>query len=220
MEIIKVRKIYIAMADDHTLLRKTVISMLAVDEDIEVVADAANGKELIRKIAATKPLPDICLLDIHMPEMDGYETLVALKTKYPEMKFLILSQLDHEFVIIRMLKAGAHGYLLKDVEPAELKRAIREIINHTFYHTKLVNTHLSSFIQEGRPAPTLSLSAREQEFLRLSCSELAYKEIAAEMNISNRTVAFYRQSLFDKLGVKSRTGLALYAIRFGLASSA
>ena len=210
------KKIRIALADDHTMVREGIVSMLSGDDGFEVIASAPNGKVLLDLLARTSPPPDICLLDVNMPEMDGYQTLVALKGIYPDMRFLMLSQFDHEFVIIRMLKAGARGYLLKDAEPAELKHAIREIMEKSYYHSRLVNGHLISMVQKGDDYTKLSLSDSEQEFLKYSCSDLTYKQIADRMNLSKRTIEGYRENLFNKLGVKSRTGLALYALKLGI----
>ena len=209
-------KIRIALADDHTIVRRGIAAMLDADKDFTVVADAPNGKALLEALAGIRPPAHVCLLDVNMPEMNGYETLVALKEKYPEMRFLILTQLEHEYIIVRMLKAGASGYMLKDAEPGELKVAIRTIMSEPFYTSKLVNGQLISLVRKGRSYDRLALTDREQEFLKLSCSEMPYKEIAAKMNISERTAAFYRQSLFEKLDIKSRTGLALYALKLGL----
>jgi DNA-binding NarL/FixJ family response regulator len=148
--------------------------------------------------------------------MDGYQTLIALKSAYPDMRFLMLSQFDHEFVIIKMLKAGARGYLLKDAEPSELKYAIREIMEKSYYHSRLVNGHLISLIQKGEDYTRLALSDPEQEFLKYSCSDLTYKQIADKMHLSKRTIEGYREALFNKLNVKSRTGLAMYALKLGI----
>ena len=212
------KKIRIALADDHTMVREGIAAMLSGDKSFEVLVSAPNGKALLEQLSRLDEPPDIGLLDVNMPEMDGYQTLVALKHSYPEMRCLMLSQFDHEFVIIRMLKAGARGYLLKDAEPAELKYAIREIMEKSYYHSRLVNGHLISLVQKGEEYSKLALSDTEQEFLRYSCSDLTYKQIADKMGLGKRTVEGYRENLFEKLGVKSRTGLALYALKLGIVS--
>ena len=209
--------IRIAIADDHTILRDGIIAMLTPEEGFEVVADASNGRELISRIKSLKAPPDICLLDVNMPVMDGYDTIVALKASYPEMKFLILSQFENKFIIIKMIQQGAAGYLLKDVNAFELQGALRKIMNGTYYND-IVTGNLINHAREGKGLSRLSLTDREREFLKYCCSELSYKEIADKMDIANRTVAFYRQTLFAKLETKSRTGLALYALRLGLVS--
>jgi len=198
------------------MVREGIVSMLSDEDSFEVVCSAANGRLLIDAISKMSAVPDICLLDINMPEMDGYQTLVALKERWPDIRILVLSQFDHEFVIIKMLKAGARGYMLKDAEPSELKLAIREIMEKSYYHSRLVNGHLISLVQKGEDYTKLALSDAEQEFLKYSCSDLTYKQIADKMNLSKRTIEGYREALFNKLSVKSRTGLAMYALRLGI----
>jgi DNA-binding NarL/FixJ family response regulator len=212
------QKIRVAIADDHTLVRKGFRAILEDDEkeEFEVIADAPNGKELMYLLERIKAPADVCLLDVSMPEMNGYETLIAVKEKYPEMRFLILTQLEHEFIVIRMLKAGASGYMLKTVEPRELKEALKKIVDQPFYGNKLVNSQLISLVTKGEEYTKIALTGPEETFLKHCCSDLIYKQIADKMRISERTAAFYRQQLFDKLGVQSRTGLALYALKLGL----
>lgn len=210
------KRIRIAIAEDHTLVRKGFVSLLNADEEFQVVADAANGKELIDLLAHVSPAPDVCLLDVSMPQMNGYETLLVLKEQYPGMRFLILTQLEHEFIIIKMLKAGASGYMLKTTDPIDLKQAIKTILQHSYYHNKLVDGRLVKFVQSGEDYRKIKLSPQEELFLKWCCSDLGYKEIADKMGIPERTAVYYRQQLFQKLDVQSRTGLALYALKLGL----
>jgi DNA-binding NarL/FixJ family response regulator len=209
-------QIRIAIADDHTLVRKSIASMLEADAAFHIIADAANGRELLEKLDMAAHPADVCLLDVSMPEMNGYQTLLALKVKYPAMRFLVLTQLEHEYIVVRMLKAGASGYMLKNAEPEELKKAIHTILEHSYYQSKLVNGRLFSLVQKGEEYKKLAITNREEEFLRLCCSELSYKEIAERMGITERTAAFYRESLFDKLDVNTRTALALFALKLGI----
>jgi len=210
--------IRVALADDHTMLRRGIISILNESSRFSVVADASNGRDLIEAIARLKVPPDVCLLDINMPHMNGYDTIKALRAKYKNMKFLVLTMLAHEFVIIKMLRLGANGYLLKEDDPNELKRAIESVYEKDFYHTELVNGHLISLVKSGVEYKKIVLNDQEQRFLELSCSEMTYKEIADIMKVSARTVESYRDMLFDKLNVKSRTGLAIYALKLGIAT--
>lgn len=210
--------IRIAIAEDHNIVRKALAAMLCEDGDIEVVADAPDGEALIALIAAMAVPPDVCMLDINMPKMDGHETLRYLKQAYPDMRFLILTQHDHDFVIIRMLRAGANAYLLKDSEPEELKHAVRTIMTQAYFQSRLVNGHIHALVQGRKDLSRVELTELEEEFLRHCCSELGYKEIAAKMNIPERKIDYLRDSLFDKLDTQSRTGLALLALRLGLAS--
>lgn len=210
------KKIRVAIADDHTLVRKGFVAILDEDDDFEVLADAPNGKELLHLLKHVNPPVHVCLLDVSMPEMNGYDTLITLKALYPTMRFLILTQLEHEYIVVRMLKAGASGYMLKTVEPHELKRAIKAILDHPFYGNDLMNGKLISMVQKSKEYTKITLTKPEETFLKLCCSELPYKQIAEKMDIPERTAAYYRQQLFDKLGVTSRTGLALYALKLGL----
>jgi DNA-binding NarL/FixJ family response regulator len=156
-----------------------------------------------------------------MPHMDGYETATWLKKNYPDIKILSLSMYDDENSVIRMLKNGARGYILKDTEPAELKAAIEAIINKGFYYSEMVTGRLMHSIsgmndENSTSQQLMNLTEREIEFLKLACSEMTYKEIADQMHLSPRTVDGYRDALFQKLELKTRTGLVIYAIKNGI----
>ncbi len=210
--------IRIGMADDHTMFRRGVAAILNDTDRLKVVAEGSNGQELIHAISRLPTPPDVCLLDINMPVLNGYDTLKVLRETYKDMKFLILTMLAHEYVIIKMLRLGANGYLLKEDDPNELKRAIETVYQHDFYHTDLVNGHLISLVKSGLDYKKIVLSDQEAIFLKYTCSEMTYKEIADLMKIGTRTVDTYRDTLFTRLNVKSRTGLAIYALKLGLSS--
>ncbi|RTL58519.1 MAG: response regulator transcription factor [Sphingobacteriales bacterium] len=206
----------IVLIDDHVLLRSS-LANLVKDLGYAVLFEADNGQDFINKL---KPrfLPDIVLLDINMPVMDGYETAAWLKKYHPTVKILALTMNDNENAIIQMLKAGAVGYILKDTDPGELKTALNALIKKGFYYNDMVTGKLvhavNHFNEQGNPIKdVLQLTDREREFLKLVCTELTYKEIAEKMNVSPRTVDGYRDTLFEKLNVKTRVGLAMYAIR-------
>jgi DNA-binding NarL/FixJ family response regulator len=209
-------KIRIAIAEDYTIVRKGYISILNSDEEFEVVADGENGADLIQRLAQLSVPADVCLLDVSMPKMNGYETLLALREKYPEMRFLILTQLEHEFIVIRMLKAGASGYMLKTVEPSELKLAIKAIRNQAYYSNEQVDHRLFKLVQKGENFKKIALTDVEETFLKWCCSDLGYKQIADKMGINESAAVYYRKQLFTKLNVQSRTGLALFALKLGL----
>lgn len=202
--------IHIAIADDHALFRKGLSELISGFDNMVILFDAANGNELIDKLRSAKKLPDICILDINMPVMNGYETAEKIKQEWPQLKVLALSMLDTEFNIIKMIKAGARGYVLKDAEPKELQKALIAVHKEGFYHSDLVTSRLR--MKDG----PLSLTDKEELFLSFCCSELTYRDIAERMNVSPRTVDGYRDILFAKLDIKSRTGLAIYAIKSGL----
>jgi two-component system, NarL family, invasion response regulator UvrY len=203
----------VALADDHVLLRNGLANLINTFGEYEVLFEADNGKMLTEKLQNNR-IPDIVLLDINMPVMDGYETAMFLKTSYPEIKILALSMYDNELSIIRMLKNGARGYVLKDVEPSEMKFAMDSVIEKGYYYSDLVSNKLIHQIKHREEKiPNQSLNEREITFLKLVCTEKTYKEIAENMFVSPRTVDGYRDTLFEKLNVKSRVGLVLYAIR-------
>lgn len=209
----------IVLVDDHSLLRNG-LSSLVKNLGHTVLFEADNGKDFIEKLSK-KELPDVVLLDINMPIMDGYETAAWLKLNFPQVNILSLSMYDNESAIIRMLNCGARGYILKDSHPKELKKAIELLMSKGFYYTDLVNDKLVQAInkKEDNNSNTRMVSLlteREIEFLKNICTELTYKEIAEKMQVSPRTVDGYRDALFDKTHVKTRVGLVIFAIKNGL----
>jgi two-component system, NarL family, invasion response regulator UvrY len=208
----------IVLVDDHILLRNGLAGLIK-DLGHTVLFEADNGKDLIKKTEAAN-LPDIILLDINMPEMDGYDTARWLKQHHPQIKILALSMYDNEKAIINMLKSGAKGYILKDSDPSMLNAAIHELLQKGFYYSELVSgklMHAISHLEEDNVFKTNgNITERETEFLKYSCTELTYKEIAEKMFLSPRTIDGYRDSLFEKLNLKTRVGLAIYAIKNGL----
>ena len=213
-------KAKIALADDHVLLRNGLANLLK-ELDYDVVFEAGNGSEFLDKLR-TGAVPDIVLMDINMPKMDGYDTTQWLKKNYPDIKVLALSMYDDENAIIRMLKSGARGYILKDSEPGELKLAIYSLLTKGFYHSELVTgklIHTINHLNEPENSSVknvLGLNEREIEFLKLVCTEMTYKEIAEQMCLSPRTIDGYRDALFEKLNLKSRVGLVIFAIKNGI----
>jgi len=212
----------IAIVDDHQLFRAGLSELINSCSDFTVVFEAENGADFIQKLSATNP-PEIVLLDIKMKEMDGFQTAEWLKKFHPQVNVLALSMYEDETTIIRMLKAGARGYLQKDIRKEELLNALYSIRNKGYYYSDLVTGKLIHLINADEPnkktdriGEHVTLSGRELEFLKLVCSERTYKEVAGEMNLSVHTVEGYRESLFEKLGVKSRVGLAMYAIKHRL----
>lgn len=208
-------KITLALVDDHVILRKSLGILIEMLEDFEIILEAGNGRELIDQLK-DKPVPDIVLLDITMPVMDGVETAWWLKQHYPTVKVLALSMLKNDFIIIRMLKNGARGYILKDCEPAELRAALHQVHEKGYYYNELITPKMKNKDGEDIDTPKIMLTEQELNFLRWACTEKSHKEIAEEMRISPRTVDGYRDSLFKKLNVNTRVGIALYAIKNGL----
>ena len=209
----------IVLTDDHVLLRNGLAGLLK-SLGHNVLFEADNGRDLQAKLNPAN-LPDILMLDINMPEMDGYETASWLKLHHPDVKILALSMYDNENAIIKMLKCGAKGYILKDSDPSILKTALHDLEHKGFYYSDLVSGKLIHAINQadmpGSDTNLLNhLSDREKDFLKYICSELTYKEIADKMFVSPRTIDGYRDALFEKLKLKTRVGLVIFAIKNGL----
>ena len=213
------KEILIAIVDDHTMFRQGISSILSESEEIRIVFDAANGSELKEKIA-THPVPHVVLMDITMPKVNGYDATRWLKQNYPSVKVLALSMFEEDEPIIKMLKCGAGGYILKESTASDLVFAIKTIAEHDYFLNNLVTGKLIRSLQEDVKTPNAAndLTANELKFLELCCSELTYKEIATKMCLSVHTIDNYRDALFQKLDLKSRTGLVLYALKNNIAS--
>jgi DNA-binding NarL/FixJ family response regulator len=208
----------LALVDDHKLFRKGLISLIElVSSKYHILFEADNGVDLQQKIDA-KNLPDIILMDVSMPKMDGFASVEWLKEKYPTVKVLVVSMVEKEETIVKMLKLGVKGYLCKDVEPMELGEALEAVNNKGYYYTDFITRKLVHSLQNGntekqKELETNPINNQEKQFLELACSELTYAEIAEKMCLSPKTIDGYRNSLFEKLRVKSRIGLVLFAIK-------
>jgi two-component system invasion response regulator UvrY len=212
----------VALVDDHVLLRSGLASLIRGFGGYDILFEACNGKDLIRQLKYSR-CPDVILLDINMPDMDGFETACWLKRHHPEIKVLALSMYDTDSSVVRMLRNGAKGYILKDIEADELQAALDSIVEKGYYYTdnvtgKLVHTICALDQPELRVRRVLSLNERELEFMKLVCTEWTYKEIADRMYLSPRTIDGYRDALFEKLNVRTRVGLAMYAVKNGIVS--
>ena len=212
----------LVLVDDHRLFRKGLISLIEmVCTDCNILFEADNGVDLQQKLIKGNE-PDIILMDVNMPQMDGFATVQWLNENYPLIKILVVSMIEKEESIVRMLQLGVKGYLSKDVEPKELGEALNAVTNKGFYYTDFITGKLVHSLQNDNDsnkktsAAIQSMNNREKNFLQLACSELTYSEIAAQMFLSPKTIDGYRNSLFEKLQVKSRVGMALYAVRHGL----
>ncbi|MDJ1471606.1 response regulator transcription factor [Cytophagaceae bacterium DM2B3-1] len=210
--------IHIAIIDDHTLFRQGLVHLLLESEEIQVVFDASDGADMIKKIANHNPLPQVILMDITMPVMDGHASTLWLRKHHPDIKILALSMSDKDTSIMEMLRSGAMGYLLKESKVSEVITAIKTINNQGFYINEYVSGKILNTLQKNDiiEEKGKKLSANELRFLELCSSELTYKEIADRMNVSPHTIDNYRESLFEKFQVRSRTGLVVYAIKNSL----
>lgn len=214
-------EIKIGIVDDHILIRDSIASVVNTYEGCKVVLLAENGQDLIEKLKPVD-LPDLLILDINMPEKDGFETSWWLYQHYPTIRILILTMFDSELIMLRLIRSGVKGMVKKNIHPGILEKAIRIIMANGYFFSNISSRNVSQLMHSMEEPKTsgagLQLSDNELEFLKLACSDLTYKEIAKEMNVSPRTVDNYRDSLFDKLNVKSRVGLALYAMKSGVIS--
>lgn len=207
----------IAIADDHGLVRDGIIKLLQ-SLNYTVSHECENGQEIVDYCQREKP--NIVLMDINMPVMDGIAATAAIRDSCPSTSVIALSMLDDDLTLIRMMKAGAKSYIPKEAPADELDKAIKSVYNNGYYYSDFVSSRLINSLgaeQEGLAMGKVdSMSDRELEFLKLSCSGLTYKEIADRMSVSPRSVDGYRDSLFQKLEVRSRVELAIFAIKHGL----
>lgn len=210
--------IKIGIVDDHQLFLKSLSLLISGFKDFTIVVEALNGKDLLDKMQLKKVEPDILLVDVNMPVMNGIATAEHFAEHHPLIKIVALSMKDDDTTIIAMLKAGACAYLLKDIHPDTLEKALLEIYNSGFYNADTANINYRRLLQHNLKEPPLKLSEKESQFLQLACSDQTYKQIAAEMHLSERTIDGYREALFQKLNVQSRVGMALEAIRRNLVS--
>lgn len=208
----------VALVDDHILLRNSLAKIINNFEGYSVLFQADHGQHFIDQITKQNT-PNIVLLDISMPVMDGFETAIWIQKNLPDTKVLVLSMMDNDSNVIKMINLGVKGFILKDSKPAILKEAFDCILQKGFYTNDLVNNSMLHFVNkssETLSTKSIELTEKEQEFTRYACTELTYKEIAKEMNTSPRNVDMYRDQIFEKLNIKSRVGLVLYAIKEGL----
>jgi len=210
-------KTSITIVDDHKLVSKAISELIEGFENYTILGQLANGRELLEHLANKNNIPDIVLLDVNMPIMDGFETMKQLHRHYPQIKVLALSMNDDEETIIKMLKMGACGYISKLIDDEELKKALDNVKEKGCYYTEHVTNYLVTSLNKDGDEKKRSniLSDREEDFLKLVCTELTYKEIADKLSLSPKTIDGYRGALFTKLNVKTRVGLAVFAIKNG-----
>jgi DNA-binding NarL/FixJ family response regulator len=212
------KTIPIAIVDDHTLMSKALENMIAENPQYKVVMNHPNGEDFIEALEKTADLPAVVLMDINMPFKNGIETTEWLSEHYPDIKVIALTMEDDEKVLIKMLKAGAKGYLLKDMQPSILFQAIDTVFEKGSFYTDFVAQKLLKVKTEDLKNQSLlsELKEREIEFIKFACSELTYKEIADKMFLSPKTIDGYRDSVFIKLDIKNRVGLVLFAMKHNL----
>ncbi len=213
------KQLKVYMADDHTLFRKAMVNLIRGFENVDDVKDAENGKELLTLMKYQTP--DVAIVDLQMPVMDGAETCENILQKYPDVKIIILTMHDSERYILHMMEMGVHAFLLKNTEPDELEEAINAVVEKDFYHNHLVASVLRKNVKERKTGhrPVFSateLSEREKEIVMLVCQELTIKEIGQKLSLSENTVRNHRVNIMEKVGVNNMVGLVKYAYDSGL----
>lgn len=211
MEIIKV-----AIADDHLLFREGLRFILETQSNFKIVADVSNGAELVESLKTE--IPDVVLIDLKMPVIDGVEAIRQIKQSHPAIRIIVLTMHHDESMILHLLDIGANGYLLKNTSSKEVVNAIEDVIRKDYYFTDYVTSvMLKGIKKQVKPSPVLqeafSLSKREEEVLQLICKELTTAEIAEKLFLSDRTVESHRKSLLEKLNAKNTAGLVIKAIK-------
>jgi len=210
----------IVIVDDHLLIAKALEGIIDNFEDFQVIGVAENGKDMIDKFESGQKIPDIILLDISMPLMNGFETALWLKKNHPNIKVMALSMQGDDNSVIKMIRNGAKGYLLKNTHPKDLEIALTKLSSDGFFYPDWASKIIfSNMNDEKNNEKKKKISEREKEFLTYTVTELSYKEIAEKMCCSPRTVESYRDQLCEKFNLKTRVGLAVFAIKNGFAES-
>jgi len=217
----KKNPIKVALVDDHLLLRNALAGLIDSFGDCRVIHQSGNGKEITKAIT-DGVIPDLVVMDLNMPEMDGFETAQWLQQNFPKIYVLMLTMFDSELSLIRLLQTGVRGFLKKDIHPSELKFAIQSVMQSGYYYSNNTTGRLVNLFKNkhdgSMPLNNMVLSDQEVQFLKLACSDLTYKEIAQKLGLNPRTIDTLRDHLFIKLDVKSRVGLAMVAIKNGIVS--
>jgi two-component system, NarL family, response regulator DegU len=213
------RELKVFIADDHTLFRKAMVNLLQSFENVGEVKDAENGKELLTLMKYSEP--DVAVVDLQMPVMDGVETCENILRKFQNVKIIVLTMHDSEKYILHMIEMGVHAFLLKNTEPEELEKAIQNVVKQDFHHNDLVANVLRKNVldKKGSQRPVFrqaNLSEREKEILLLICQELTMKEIGQRLSLSENTVRNHRANIMEKTGSGNMIGLVRFAYDTGM----
>lgn len=214
-------KIKISIADDYKIYRDGLKVGLSADEKLEVISEADNGEDLLKLIEVNTP--DVIIMDLKMPIMDGMEATIAVRKKYPTVKVLVVTMYDDDKFIIHMMENGANGYLLKNADPDEIIKSIYSVYENGYYFNDLVNKALlKKLVLKNNLKPSFNqnveLTERELQVLKLICEEKTAAEIAKEIFLSPRSVEGIRQRLIEKVGVRNTAGLVMFAVKSGIAT--
>jgi two-component system, NarL family, response regulator DegU len=211
------KPIKIAIADDHALFRRGMASLLKTIPDFEVVLEASNGQELVDQIPAYKP--DLVIMDLKMPVMDGMQATEYIREHFADVKVIVISMLDEDQFVYKLMELGANGYLLKDTDTEEVEMAIRTVLAEDYYYGPFLNKVMHRrFLDKSRKKEAtinskIHFTERELEIIQLVCEGLTTVQIADKVCLSNRTVDGHRNSIMDKLGVKNTAGVVVYAVK-------
>lgn len=202
----------IAIADDHALFRKSLKLLIGSFENMEIVAGASNGIELLEKLQTVTA--DILLLDLQMPEMDGFETCSKINELYPDMKILVLTLISEEDTIRKIMDMGVNGYFTKNTDPHELEKAIWKLQDNGFYFEKSLTAVIENILNNNKTTikVPVSITHREMEIIRLAVNEYSGKEIADQLGISLKTVDVHKRNLMGKTHAKNFIGVITYAL--------
>ncbi|MCE4565487.1 response regulator transcription factor [Maribellus sp. CM-23] len=210
----------IVVTDDHKLFRKGMAALLSDFEEVGEISEAGNGLELLDLISTMPVEPDVVLLDVNMPEMDGVETTRRLKLEYPSVRIIILSMEDDVQLVSHLVSEGVNGYLLKNADPDELELALKKVMKNDFYFsaslTSAVLKSSTTVVKQASYTSEIDLSERENQVLQLICEELTAAEIADRLSLSARTVEGYKRNLLEKTGTRNMAGLVICAMKNNL----
>lgn len=210
-------QIKVAFAEDHVAVRKAIISIVEMgSKNIIFSIEADDGIKLLERLNQAATLPDICILDINMPNMDGHTVLLEIRKKWPSIKFLILTAFNDEYSILRMIKSGAGGYLLKSCSPSEIVEALEDIHLTGYHYSDVASKHVFSLVDKNIVKIKEAFSEAELDILRYSTTNLSFEEMAAKMNLPAKNIEGKKDRLYAKLKIKSRAELALFAFQSGL----
>lgn len=209
----------IAIADDYKIYRDGIKVGLGKDPNLQVILEADNGEDLIKGLK--EELPDVIIMDLKMPVMDGIEATIAIKKRYSNVKVLVLTMYEDEKFIIHLMQSGANGYLLKNADSPEIIKAIYAVHENGYYFNDIVNKALlKKLVIKGNIKPSfkqdIQFTERELEVLKLICEEKTAAEIGGEIFLSSRSVEGIRQRLIEKVGVRNTAGLVMFAVKNGV----
>lgn len=215
------KKVNIVIADDHKLFRKGIIALLSDFDFIGEIGEASNGAELLELLSSMKTLPNLILLDLRMPVMDGVEAQKKIRELYPDIRIIILTMEDDEQFILHLISEGVNGYLLKNADPDEMEKAILKVIEKGYYFSDDISMLVMRNLKKKEKSEAIfnpDFTERELQILKLICKEYSNSEIAKACDISIRTAEGYRQKLIEKSGAKNIAGLVILALKYNWVS--